>query len=148
MKIIYWIWCFPQMIAGLFLRLFVKVELKEKYKNAVVYKCNLKSGSISLGNKIFLCKEHWNDEYVKKHEYGHCIQLDNMGFCNYIRNVAIPSVGINLLSRAGKLPYDYYGAPWEAEADTLGGVNRTSDNTPWPVGSYSSLWDIFKMLIN
>lgn len=115
------------------------------YKGVFVIKTPF-DASFSLG--IIGLSMQQQDEATLKHEYGHCIQLDNMGFCNYIRNVAIPSVGINLLSRAGKLPYDYYGAPWEAEADTLGGVNRTSDNTPWPVGSYSLLWDIFKMLIN
>ena len=43
------------------------------------------------------------------------------------------------------MKYDYYGAPWEAEADMLGGVNRTSENTPWPTGAYGSYWDLIKM---
>lgn len=30
----------------------------------------------------------------------------------------------------GKLPYDYYASPWEAEVDELGGVNRTDNNEP------------------
>lgn len=45
----------------------------------------------------------------------------------------------------GKLPYDYYGSPWEAEADRLGGVHRTEDNTPWPDGAYHSYGDLIRM---
>ena len=47
--------------------------------------------------------------------------------------------------RKHKLKYDYYGAPWEAEADELGGVNRVNDNTPWPEGTYDSYRDLIKM---
>lgn len=124
MKIIYWIWCFPQMIAGLFLRLFVKVELKEKYKNAVIYKCNLKSGSISLGNKIFLCKEHWNDEYVKKHEYGHWKQGLILGWL-YLIIIGIPSITwCNLFEKYRiKNNLDYYSFYTEKWANKLGGNN-------------------------
>lgn len=124
MKIIYWIWCFPQMIAGLFLRLFVKVELKEKYKNAVVYKCNLKSGSISLGNKIFLCKEHWNDEYVKKHEYGHCKQGLILGWL-YLIIIGIPSITwCNCFNKYRvRKNVNYYSFYTEKWANKLGGNN-------------------------
>lgn len=123
MKLIYWIWCFPQMIAGLFLRLFVKVELKEKYKNAVIYKCNLKSGSISLGNKIFLCKEHWNDEYVKKHEYGHCKQGLILGWL-YLIIIGIPSITwCNCFSKyRARKNVNYYSFYTERWANKLGGI--------------------------
>ena len=79
------------------------------------------------------------------HEYGHTQQLEYMGVIRYTTKVVIPSVTINILSRCGKLPYDYYGAPWEAEADRLGEVHRTSNNTPWPEGSYNSYFDLIKM---
>ena len=52
------------------------------------------------------------------------------------------------MSRQEKPLYDYYGAPWEAEADRLGGVNRTEDNTPWPEDPYESIWDIIKLFFD
>ena len=63
----------------------------------------------------------------------------------YTLDVAIPSVTINLLKRSGKLKYDYYGAPWEAEADLLGGVKRLNNNRLWPEGAYNSYYDLIKM---
>ena len=85
------------------------------------------------------------DENTLNHEYGHSKQLKEKGVRGYIFDVLIPSVTINLLDRQGKLPYSYYGAPWEAEADALGGVIRTHDNTPWPEGAYTSYWDLLKL---
>ena len=79
------------------------------------------------------------------HEYGHTVQLENKGIWNYVVDVVIPSLTTNILRRMNKLPYDYNGAPWEAEADALGGVNRTYNNTPWPNGSYDSYWDLIKL---
>lgn len=55
------------------------------------------------------------------------------------------SVTANLLEKMGKLPYDYYGSPWEAEADRLGGVHRTENNTSWPDGACRSYGDLLKM---
>lgn len=79
------------------------------------------------------------------HEYGHKLQLNNMGMLTYISDVAIPSFTANMLDRFGKLPYDYYGSPWEAEADMLGGVNRMHNNTPWPKEAYSSYGDLIML---
>ena len=85
------------------------------------------------------------DKDTLNHEYGHAKQLEEKGWRKFIVDVVIPSVTINLLDRQGKLPYSYYGAPWEAEADALGGVRRTQDNTPWPEGAYKSYWDLLKL---
>lgn len=71
--------------------------------------------------------------------------MSNMGIIDYTAKVAIPSITINILDRIDKLPYDYYGAPWEAAADQLGGVNRTYNNTPWPEGAYNSYFDLVRM---
>ena len=60
MKLLIWIWLLPQHLVALVLRMFVKVYTKEKYKGAIIYKCNLKSGSISLGKYIFLCDANWH----------------------------------------------------------------------------------------
>ena len=86
-----------------------------------------------------------SDVNTVKHEYGHTKQLENMGVSRYTKEIALPSVTANVLDRVGKLDYDYYGSPWEAEADLLGGVSRTYNNTPWPDDAYSSYGDLIKM---
>lgn len=123
-KVIHWIWCFPQMFAALILRMFVKVQTKEKYNNCIVYKCNLKGGSVSLGNKIFLCKAHWNDSYVKCHEYGHYKQGLILGWL-YLIIIGVPSLLwcwiihplINKFKRINY--YSFYTEKW---ANKLGGL--------------------------
>ncbi len=85
------------------------------------------------------------DSTTLNHEYGHAVQLQNKGFPVFLEEVAIPSVMANILDRMGKLKYDYYGSQWEAEADMLGGVNRTLYNTPWPEGVYNDPRDLLKM---
>ena len=71
-----------------------------------------------------------------------------MGWGDYITKIAIPSVTANMLDRQGRLPYDYYGSHWEAEADRLGGVFRSNNNTPWPEDAYNSYWDLIKLFVN
>ena len=79
-----------------------------------------------------------------KHEYGHRVQLKNMGLMRYIIDVAIPSVTANILDRMDKLPYDYYGSKWEHEADVLGEVEGRQF-TPWPECAYTSYHDLIKL---
>ena len=58
------------------------------------------------------------DPTTVKHEWGHYVQLRQMGLFRYLINVAIPS----RLSD----PYDpyYYSNPWERTADFWAGVDR------------------------
>ena len=44
------------------------------------------------------------------------------------------------------LTYDYYGSPWESEADRLGGVDRKIDNTPWPADAPDTFWELLPLL--
>lgn len=113
------------------------------YKQTFVVKPALNGNAASFG--ILVISNDITSTDTVKHEYGHRVQWDNMGMDSYIANVAIPSVTANVLARMGKLPYDYYGSPWEAEADRLGGVHRVKDNTPWPDGAYSSYRDLIRM---
>ena len=82
---------------------------------------------------IFLGPDVAKDDYnTVKHEYGHTVQYDKLGFWKYIEKVGIPSVTGYLMG--DDLPYDYYTAPWEAEADKYGGVDpatRTYKKGPW-----------------
>ena len=69
-----------------------------------------------------------------------------MGVGKYILDVVIPSVTINLLHRQGKLPYDYYSYPWEAEANALGNVTFSQEGKdPLPQGGYTSYWDLIQL---
>ena len=113
------------------------------YKRAFILKLPIGYNAASL-RMIFLGNKIKNPSVVK-HEYGHRLQFEKMGFFKYIARVAIPSLSANMLYKMKKLPYDYYGSPWEMEADILGGVGRTYDNTPWPDGAYSSYGDLFKL---
>ena len=112
------------------------------YRGALVVKTHFDT-SFSFG--IIGLSQSQQNSNTLNHEYGHTVQMSNMGIVNFTFNVAVPSVTANVLDRMGKLPYDYYGSPWESEADMFGGVNRTYDNTPWPEGVYNSYCDLIKM---
>ena len=112
------------------------------YKGALVVKTPF-DASFSFGI-IGLSKDQQNSNTLN-HEYGHTVQMNNKGLVKYTKEVAIPSITINVLDRMDKLPYDYYGAPWEAEADMLGGVDRKYNNEPWPEGAYTSYLDLIKL---
>lgn len=116
------------------------------YKNTLVIKPPIGDKAASFG--VIILGNGRRDTDTVKHEYGHRVQLDNMGIGKYITDVAIPSVTANILQRKGKLPYDYYGSIWESEADRFGGVNRTTDGTPWPEGSYNSYWDLIQLFFD
>lgn len=103
-------------------------HLFSSYKGTLVIKTPFRS-SFSFGF-IALSKRQQN-LITLKHEYGHRVQLKRMGIFRYIKDVAVPSVATYRLSKKGKLLFDYYGAPWESEADELGEVNRTTRNKPW-----------------
>lgn len=72
--------------------------------------------------------------------------MQNMGVGKYVKDVAIPSVMINVLDRKDKLPYDYYSYPWEAEANKLGGSTLSDGKPPLPQDGYNSYWDLIKLL--
>lgn len=73
---------------------------------------------------IFLSRKQ-NDIQTLHHEYGHILQLKAMGFFRFLARVIVPSLMGNLLNRMGRISGgEYYGLPWEREADMLGGVQR------------------------
>ena len=115
------------------------------YKGSLVIKTPFDS-SFSFGI-IGLSTQQQNSNTLK-HEYGHTVQLDNMGFWEYLEKVAIPSVTINILSRQGKLPYDYYTYPWEAEANALGEATFSPSGKPaLPQGGYNSYRDLIQLFL-
>ena len=101
-------------------------------------------GVIFMGRDI-------SDSDTVKHEYGHTVQLENMGVMGYLLNVAIPSVTAYNLDKNGNLSYDYYTAPWEAEADKHGGVSRVPDPIlpPWTSNDgYYDFGDLLRSAFN
>lgn len=126
-KILQYIWCLPQQLLALILKLFVKIELStyEYDKGIVIHYTHMKCGSVSLGNQIFLCRSHWGCSDVISHEYGHYRQSLRLGWF-YLLIIGLPSV--IWCSCLGwyrkKYNVSYYSFFTESWADRLGGVDR------------------------
>lgn len=119
-NIFIWIWCFPQMLAGLVLK---KITNAKKVGNH--YEYNVRSGSISIGKYIFLCPSHWEDKITLQHEYGHTKQSLYLGWL-YLFVIGIPSfVWASCFGWYRKKNnisyYDFYTEKW---ADKLAGIDR------------------------
>ena len=74
-----------------------------------------RSGSFGV---IFLTREsakRKDPEDEVRHEYGHTIQLRQMGVLKYLIRIGLPSW-------TSKAPGPYYDRPWEVTADLYGGV--------------------------
>lgn len=118
--ILLWIWCFPQMLLGFLVRYFTEAEDKGDH-----YEYAIRCGSVSLGEYIFLCPTHANDQTALQHEYGHTLQSRRLGW------LYLPIIGLPSIIWAGCFQgyrkkhnvsyYDFYPEKW---ADKLGGVKR------------------------
>lgn len=100
--------------------------------------------SASFG--IILLSKKQNNLVTLRHEYGHIVQLKTIGFFRFLVGVIIPSITGNLLHRLGRLSSEeYYGLPWEHQADELGkvGIRR---NVVVREGTWISYKDIVKRL--
>lgn len=121
-KILIWIWCFPQMLIGLILRICTKAEYCGDH-----YRTNKLPfpGSVSLGEYIFLCPNHWDNETVLKHEKGHSKQSLYLGWL-YLLVIGIPSFIWSGCFREFRQKHNisYYWFYTERWADELGGVER------------------------
>lgn len=120
-ELLAWIWCFPQQILGLF----VKVFTGARQQAQGYYLYDIKRGSLSLGTYIFLCEAHREDDDVLKHEKGHTKQSFILGWF-YLPIIGVPSViwaGCfkKYRARKNKSYYSFFTEKW---ADKLGGVNR------------------------
>ena len=114
------------------------------YKRTLILKVPCCKSGLSLG--IIFIGSKVKDENLVRHEYGHRLQLKKIGFLGYMKKVFFPSVTANILERLGKLPYDYYGSPWETEADQLGDVKRKKSVKTWPEDACRSYKDLLKLL--
>ena len=118
MKLLLWVWCFPQMLAGLIVKVVTRAENKGSY-----YTYGIKRGSLSLGSYIFLCPQHDGNTRVLKHEYGHTRQSLYLGWL-YLLVIGLPSIiwAGCLKQYRRKHNVSYYAFYTERWADKLGGV--------------------------
>jgi len=54
-----------------------------------------------------------------RHEYGHFLEYQQLGFLKYLVGIGIPSLTNNL-----RKTRPYFNQPWEINADMLAGINR------------------------
>lgn len=125
-KLLRWVWEFPQCLLGLILTWIYKVEYKETYKGISIYAGQF-SGGISLGLYILMGESSWkyNRESIKDHEWGHTRQSIRLGWL-YLPTVGLCSINWVLLRRMfSKLKRKSYYSVWpENQADKFGGVVR------------------------
>lgn len=119
-NILLWVWCFPQMLAGAVL---ARATHAERHGDHYRYKS--RRGSVSLGEYVFLCPAHWDDEQALKHEQGHTKQSRILGWL-YLPLVGLPSIIWAGCFRGfrNKHHVSYYSVYPENWADRLGGVER------------------------
>ena len=110
------------------------------YKGSVFIKLPIGKNAFSFGF-IFLGRKNDNSLTVR-HEYGHYLQLKELGLYKYIKYIAIPSLkgywgGVGY--------YEYYSQPWEYGADLYGEVNRI--DYPYSndvLEKYNNYWNMIK----
>ena len=118
-KFFVWVWCFPQMLAGLIFKLVTGAKrIDDHYHHSIA-----SIGSASLGEYIFLDPSNWYDEDTLKHERGHTRQSYILGWF-YLLIIGLPSL-VWCVCFAGfrkKHNISYRSFYTEKWADQLGGV--------------------------
>ena len=122
--VLLWLWCFPQNLVGLAVMLFTKAKREGDH-----YEFNIPFGSVSLGEYIFLCPDHWDNEEVLRHEKGHRTQSRMLGWL-YLPCIALFSAiwaGCfgEYRKRKNRSYYWFYTERW---ADKLAGIERNETN--------------------
>ncbi len=123
-------WCLPQTLLAYIIRVFVKPVKVEKQGVINIYKVDWNTGSLSMSNKIFLCRSHWENEKVLMHEIGHFKQSLILGWF-FLLVIGLPSLmwawwGHDMANKhrekKGLPKVDYYSFYTEKWANKLGGV--------------------------
>jgi hypothetical protein len=123
-QLLLWLWCFPQNLVGFMVKHITKAEKKGNH-----YRFHSKLGSVSLGEYIFLCPDHWRDITTLKHEHGHRVQSRILGWL-YLPIIALPSIiwaGYFDWYRE-KYNVSYYSFYTEKWADQIAGIERNQYN--------------------
>lgn len=125
-KILRWIWEFPQCILGFILIHLYDVEYKETFKGIPIYAGKF-PGGISLGLFILMSEFSWkhNRNFIKEHEWGHTRQSIRWGWF-YLPVPGLCSVAwVELRKLSARLRKKSYYSVWpESEADKFGGINK------------------------
>ena len=122
-QILLWIWCFPQMLAG-----FIVKQVTKATPHGNHYWFNVKVGSVSLGEYIFLSPDHYGNMKVLRHEKGHTKQSRMLGWL-YLPLIALPSliwawIYLKHEEKLEKRGINYYWFYTEKWADKLAGIKR------------------------
>ena len=130
------IWTLPQSLLGLALVVITGAKSCKKLIDGVGYdyyvskRFNNSWSGVSLGGFIVFAKDSYADNDSIKHEYGHHIQSNYLGFL-YLIIVGLTSVIGNLWDRLAHKDWTeiqritwYYSRFPENWADKLGGVKR------------------------
>lgn len=122
-KILRWIWEFPQCLLGLILTLFYNVKYKETFREISIYAGKFPSG-ISLGLFIIINinRYKYNRNYIKEHEWGHTRWSLYLGPL-YLLIICLPSI-IWAWIHTPKSKKSYYWFYTERWADKSGGVPK------------------------
>ena len=122
--ILLFIWCLPQNIIGFFVWLYTRFQKAKTVRYNGAFLTRWKHGSgVSLGHFIFVSE--WAGEDTVKHEYGHTLDGNCLGFL-YLIVIGIPSIvwaGCFGKYRE-KHKISYYDFYTEQRAERLGGVER------------------------
>ena len=115
-----WIWCFPQQLAGLI----VRICTRAKKQGGGYYVYSVKGGSLSLGTFVFLCEVDKDNERVLKHERGHTKQSYILGWL-FLFVIGLPSIIWAGCFKNYRIKHgvDYYSFYTEKWADRLGGID-------------------------
>lgn len=123
-QLLLWLWCFPQNLVGFIVKLVTRAKRRGDH-----YEFNIKVGSVSLGEYIFLCPNHWDKEETLRHEQGHRTQSRMLGWL-YGFVIALPSLiwaGCfgEYRKRKKRSYYSFYTEAW---ADKIAGITRNEKN--------------------
>lgn len=81
------------------------------------------------------------NEVLLKHEYGHTLQLEELGLIDYCNYVVIPSVLCYWGTEFGILPEEnYFSYPWEYQADQYGKSSHKYQD--WAADLASFYWEL------
>lgn len=128
-NILLFLWQLPQNIIGIIVAIW-SCGTKYFYKSGVstinVYKAYRMSGGISLGKYVIV--QGRCSQTTIKHELGHCIQSQYLGWL-YLIIIGLPSfiwATLHTYNKHIREKYSYYDFYTEKWADKLGGVVRKS----------------------
>ena len=125
-KLLRWIWEFPQCLLGIILTKCYDVEYKETFRDIPIYAGSF-PGGISLGLYILMGEYNWkaNVDSIKEHEWGHTRWSLYLGPL-YLIIIGLGSIGWIGLRRMFKWAKSksYYWWYTERWADKSGGIPK------------------------